>query len=100
MITRVRNGILVFGAASFVMMATGVALFLHLARYEHPDHHDAAHCRICQQLLISPQKYTSPPPEPVAEERTVQLLVENCPTIYTGHCDVKSGSPRAPPHTC
>ena len=48
-----RSTFLVIGAFCFLAMAFGIVLQLHLAHVDDPLTHDADHCPICQQLVVS-----------------------------------------------
>ena len=71
----IRNTFLILGAGSFLATAIGLTLYLHLAHTEEPARHDAAHCSICQQLLICKKKYTAEiEPAEVEIDRVGQLI--------------------------
>jgi hypothetical protein len=92
-----RKSLLMVGAVSFVLMVTGVTLWLHLAQAHGPDHHDSAHCSLCQQLLISPKKGTCEPAAPATDEHDVDLSVDNCPEHHVDQFSPQPRSARAPP---
>ena len=55
---RMRTAFLLLGAICFAAMASGWILYLHLSHYENPANHDATHCPLCQQLLLSKKDFT------------------------------------------
>jgi hypothetical protein len=46
-----RNVVLILGFASFLAVASGLTLRLHLATVADPHHHNSAHCSLCQTML-------------------------------------------------
>jgi len=47
---------LIIMTISFVALATGLTLYLHLLSHEHPVSHSSSQCSICQQILTTQNK--------------------------------------------
>lgn len=55
----IRSIVLFAATVCFLAMALDVVLYVHLANVEDPAGHDAGHCPLCQQLLVSKKDYTA-----------------------------------------
>lgn len=55
---RLRNAVLFAGTVCFLAVASGIVLYVHLTNAEDVAAHDASHCTLCQQLLVSGKSYT------------------------------------------
>jgi len=94
---RARTTFLVLGVVCFTAMASGWILYLHLGRGEDPVEHDAAHCSLCQQLLVSKKSFTvDSEPTCIELEPTGRIAaIPSATPIY--HAYPNLSSPRAPP---
>jgi len=92
-----RKAVLITSIACFAAMVMGITLYLHLLSRQHPEEHDAAHCSICQQLLIAPGKFITEPELIILDHSprtdTVEFQSQSC--IIPFHPG--SSDPRAPP---
>jgi len=118
---RAKTALLILGTASFVAMASGGLLHLHLAQHtdlthhENSDHHenmchhgdsdhhreptphDSEHCSICQQLLLSKKDFTiDPEPDGIGLEllRRIPAIPQTTPILRVS---LNGSHPRAPP---
>ncbi len=95
---RISSIILAIGAASFLAMAFGITLHLHLAHVDETKHHDSDHCPICQNFLISKKEYTVEFASTEIEIDTVGQLVSTRPTSPAiQHPFLQQCHSRAPP---
>jgi hypothetical protein len=51
-----RKTILILALASFISMATGTAIFLHIISTNHHEYHNHNKCPLCFQLLLTTPK--------------------------------------------
>lgn len=45
--------VFISAAICFILTATGIVVFVHLAEHEKSGQHDCNHCPICQNLIIN-----------------------------------------------
>jgi hypothetical protein len=96
---RSRNAAWVLAAVSFVAMASGLTLRLHLGRVEDPCHHDWAHCSLCQTMLAGAAKlYVEPPSAVLCGDGEVLVVPEADAVVPRRLTSVVLG-PRPPPTT-
>jgi hypothetical protein len=94
---RIRNTFLTLGAVCFLATAFGITLHLHLAHVKEPANHDAAHCSLCQQLLLSKKDYTAEIDPANIEIDSVGRLIPIRPAPLLQQTSPYQCHPRAPP---
>lgn len=98
--TGVRNRLLVPAAVSFLMMATGVTLHLHLAHFEEPAHHHSEQCPVCQVLLAAPKKVTLELDPPALDDCRFAFVADTRPAECVQSYYPHQILPRGPPSVC
>lgn len=81
----------------FVVMVTGISLYVHLMSHEHPEEHDPAHCPICKQLLIKPGKFITEPESHLPDFNRLEGHIKFNFQSYTKDFHFDSFHPRPPP---
>jgi hypothetical protein len=93
----IRSVFLTLGSICFLAMTSGVTLYLHLAHVDNPAEHDAAHCSLCQQLVVSKKNYTVDFEPADIEIDSVGHLVSACPALLFCQSLPSQFHSRAPP---
>ncbi|MBN2314216.1 MAG: hypothetical protein JXM79_09820 [Sedimentisphaerales bacterium] len=88
---------LILMTSFFVALVTGLSLYLHLLNHEHPEDHDAAHCPICQRLLIKPGKFITEPESHLPDFNRLEGQIAFYTQSYTQTFHFDSFRPRPPP---
>ena len=92
-----RKGVLLLATVSFMTMATGASLQLHLLTHDHQQEHDSDKCSVCQHFLTTPGKFTQEPkcelPGANLLKRDAEFPLHICITTFHHN----PFSPRAPP---
>ena len=94
---RICNAFLVLGAVCFLAMASGAVLHLHLAHVADPAKHDAGHCPLCQQLLVTKKYYSVEIESAHVDIDRVGHVVETCPDNFLPQAIARQSRARAPP---
>jgi len=94
-----RNVVLILAFASFLAMASGLMLQLHLAAAGDPHHHDSAHCSFCQTMLGSATRLHIEPQSAVLTTTDFVMSVPETDAVLPRWFTPIVLSPRPPP-TC
>jgi len=94
----IRKIIFIIATVCFVAVVTGLTLELHLFSHKHPDNHSSSRCSICQQLLITPNKFASEPQLSLPDTDLLKDEIEFPIHSYVTTFRHKPFGPRPPPY--
>jgi len=83
---------------SFVALATGLTLNLHLLSHEHPDNHFSSQCSICQQMLTTQNKIALEQQFNILDTDSFQVEIEFSPQTLLATFHHEPFGPRPPPN--
>jgi len=92
-----RKCIITLVIVCFTAMTTGVTLQLHLLSEAHSHKHDFNRCLICQQLLLTPGKFTPEPELAIDMSDQIEHYVNFNSAICIKQFHHQQFDPRAPP---
>ena len=87
----------VLALVCFVAVASGLALFPHLAHLEEPGEHDTDHCPLCQLVFVSAKNCMTEPEPVVIKDELAEHVVGADPTTPSQQTRPNRFDPRAPP---
>jgi hypothetical protein len=92
-----RRVVFISAAICFILTATNIVLFIHLAEHEKSGQHDCNHCPICQNLIINKNPILLSPPIIISGFEKIAYTIDYIFVISPPTIQFQSPYLRAPP---